>query len=79
MEKSLVSSFFKGDKIIISDRNFCTLFYTNYPILHKSFELCPFTQTVLLDENDTEGFFLAHNQSPKISNFDIIFAISEQP
>ena len=32
------------------------VFYTDYPILDKLFELCPFMQTVMPHENHFEGF-----------------------
>ena len=48
-------------------------FYTDYPNLVKLFELCPFMQTVMRQENHVDSFILAHPQSPKIINFDIIF------
>ena len=54
-------------------------FHTDYLILDKFFELCPFMQTVLPHENRIEGFFLTHTQSPEIINFDIISPLSEQP
>ena len=55
------------------------LFYTYYPILDKLLELCPFMQTVIPHENHVDGFSLTHAQSLEIINFDIIFALSEQP
>ena len=51
--------------------------YTHYTVLDKLFELCPLMQTVIPDENHVDGFLLAHTQSPKVINFDIIFAQSE--
>ena len=47
--------------------------YTDYPILHKLFELW---QTALPHEKNVEDFFLPHTQSRRISNFNITFAIS---
>ena len=54
-------------------------FHADYPILHKLFKLCPLMERVLLHENRTEGFVLAHIHSPEIISFDIIFALSEEP
>ena len=36
-------------------------------------------QTVVAHENRVDSFFLTRTQSSEISNFDIIFAISEKP
>ena len=52
-------------------------FCTKYPSLDMLFKLSPFMQSVLPHENHVEGFFRTHSQSPKIINFDIIFALSE--
>ena len=47
--------------------------------LDRLFELiCPSIQTVMSHQNHVE-VFLAHTQSPEIVNYDIIFALSEQP
>ena len=52
-------------------------FCTDYTIVDKLFELCPFMQTVIPHEDHVDGFFLTHTQSPKIINFDTIFALSK--
>ena len=42
------------------------LFYADYPILDKLFDLCKFMQTVILHEYHVDSFFLTHTQSPEI-------------
>ena len=39
---------------------FVHFFYTDFPILNKSFELHSFMRTVLAQENHIAGFFVAH-------------------
>ena len=41
-------------------------FYTDYTILDKLFELCPFMQTAIPHENHIDGFFQTHTQSQKL-------------
>ena len=38
-------------------------FYTDYPILDKCFELCPFMQSAIPHENHVDDFFLTHSQT----------------
>ena len=44
-----------SDRVLV-----CFLLYTDYPILDKLSELCPFMQTVIPHENRVDGFFLTH-------------------
>ena len=48
-----------------------------YPVSHKIILKCPFMQTALAFQTHAESFFPARTQSPEISNFGNIFAISE--
>ena len=58
----------------------CRVSYTDYTILDKLFELCPFVQTVLPHDDDhVEGFFLTHTQSPLVINFDMFFPYQNIP
>ena len=49
---------------------------TGYPISHKIILKCPSMQTALSLQNHAKSFFPARTQSPEISNFGNIFAIS---
>ena len=70
-----------GNRTRCPYRNFsqAIIFYTDYPILDKLFELCPIMQTAIPHESQADYFFLTHTQFPEIINFDITFALSEQP
>ena len=50
---------------------------TGYPISHKIIRKCPFMQTALELQNHAKNFVSARSQSPEISNFGNVFAISE--
>ena len=50
---------------------------TGCPISHKIIQRCPFMQTALALQNHAESFFPAYTQSPEISNFGNIFAVSK--
>ena len=52
---------------------------TGYPISHKIIQQCPFMLTALALQSHAKSFFPANTQSPEISNFGNIFAISEYP
>ena len=51
--------------------------FTGDPISHKIIQICPFMQTALAIQNHANSFFPVRTQSPEISNFGNIFAISE--
>ena len=47
------------------------LFYTDYPISDRSFELYQYMQTVILHTNQVDGIFLTHShtRSPRNQQF----------